>query len=288
MMLMPISWQSASSAAHANTINAQKDVNVPALIGKITKNLLGVPIDAISFANAIDRVLVWGHAHQSRYVVLANVHVVVTASQNPDFGQVVTSADMAAPDGAPVAWMLRQLGAVGQMRVTGPDLTWALLGRCESEGLPVYFFGSSRETLAQLALRVNAAFPSLIVAGFEAPPFRPMTAEEDADAVERINSSGAGLVFVGLGCPKQEHWMQAHRGRVNAVMLGVGAAFDFHAGTMSRAPSWMRENSLEWLHRLLSEPRRLWKRYLVTNSIFAAKASWQLLQKYFNFGPRES
>ena len=209
----------------------------------------------------------------------ANVHVVVTASTEPDFGAVVAAADMAAPDGAPIAWMLRRLGHTDQEQVPGPDLTWALLGRCEAENLPVYFFGSSRETLGLLAERIVVAFPNLNVVGFEAPPFRPITAEEDAESVERINSSGAGLVFVGLGCPKQEHWMLAHRGRINAVMLGVGAAFDFHAGTVSRAPVWMRDNGLEWLHRLASEPRRLWKRYLVTNTLFVLGAVKQLLLK---------
>jgi N-acetylglucosaminyldiphosphoundecaprenol N-acetyl-beta-D-mannosaminyltransferase len=241
--------------------------------------VLGVPVDVISFTGAQDRLLAWGHARESRYVVLANVHVVVTASTEPDFGAVVAAADMATPDGAPVAWMLRKLGHAGQGRVSGPDLTWALLGRCEAENLPVYFFGSSRETLGLLAQRIVAAFPQLNVVGFEAPPFRPITAEEDAESVERINTSGAGLVFVGLGCPKQEHWMLAHRGRINAVMLGVGAAFDFHAGTVSRAPVWMRDNGLEWLHRLASEPRRLWKRYLVTNTLFVLGAAKQLLLK---------
>ena len=241
--------------------------------------VLQVPISSTSFARAQDLVMRWGHAHESRYVVLANVHVVVTASTEPDFGAVVAAADMATPDGAPVAWMLRKLGHAGQGRVSGPDLTWALLGRCEAENLPVYFFGSSRETLGLLAQRIVAAFPQLNVVGFEAPPFRPITAEEDAESVERINTSGAGLVFVGLGCPKQEHWMLAHRGRINAVMLGVGAAFDFHAGTVSRAPAWMRDNGLEWLHRLASEPRRLWKRYLVTNTLFVLGAAKQLLLK---------
>jgi N-acetylglucosaminyldiphosphoundecaprenol N-acetyl-beta-D-mannosaminyltransferase len=239
--------------------------------------VLGVPVAAVTFAQAQDRVMSWGHAHESRYVVLANVHVVVTASREADFGAVLAAADMATPDGAPVAWMLRRLGQSAQERVSGPDLTWALLGRCEAEALPVYFYGSTRRTLSLLAERIVEAFPKLVVAGFEAPPFRPITALEDAESVERINSSGAGLVFVGLGCPKQEHWMLAHRGRVNAVMLGVGAAFDFQAGTVVRAPMWMRDNGLEWLHRLISEPKRLWKRYLVTNSLFVLGAMRQLL-----------
>ena len=244
-----------------------------------TAMILGTAVDAVSFEDAQNRVLAWGHARQSRYVVLANVHVVVTASIEPDFGAVLAAADMVTPDGAPVAWMLRNLGHAGQGRVSGPDLTWALLRRCEAESLPVYFFGSSRETLGLLAEKINAAFPALIVAGFEAPPFRPATAEEDAESVERINTSGAGLVFVGLGCPKQENWMLAHRDRVNAVMLGVGAAFDFHAGTVSRAPAWMRDSGLEWLHRLASEPRRLWRRYLVTNTLFIVGAVRQLIQR---------
>ncbi|MFC5498383.1 WecB/TagA/CpsF family glycosyltransferase [Caenimonas terrae] len=239
--------------------------------------VLGVPVNALGFSQAQDRVLTWGGARQSRYVVLANVHVVVTAARDPSFGAVVAAADLIAPDGAPVAWMLRRLGYAGQERVSGPDLTLALLARCAVEGLSVYFFGSTRQTLVLLVERITAAFPALNIVGFEAPSFGVSTPQEDAESVERINASGAGLVFVGLGCPKQEHWMLAHRGRVNAVMLGVGAAFDFHAGTVSRAPLWMREHGLEWLHRLASEPRRLWRRYFVTNTLFVAGAVRQLL-----------
>lgn len=244
-----------------------------------TACIVGVSVDAVTFEQALTRVMSWGHARASRYVVLANVHVTVTASREPAFGAVVAAADMATPDGAPVAWMLGKLNKQPQERVSGPDLTWALLGRCEREALPVYFFGSTPETLGLLARRITAVFPALQVTGYEAPPFRAITAQEDAASIERINASGAGLVFVGLGCPKQEHWMLAHRGRVNAVMLGVGAAFDFHAGTVSRAPIWMREHGLEWLHRLMSEPRRLWKRYLVTNTWFVVLAAKQLLTK---------
>src|ERR1035437_6855689 len=259
------------------------DVPITATTGAIdarrAHTVMGVPVDAVSFVSAQERVIAWGHARESRYVVLANVHVVVTASREPAFGAAVAAADMVTPDGAPVAWMLSKLGNTPQARVSGPDLTWALLGRCEREALPVYFFGSSRETVMHLAARINTAFPALMVAGFEAPPFRPMTDQEDAAAVVRINDSGAGLVFVGLGCPKQEHWMHVHQGQVKAVMLGVGAAFDFHAGTVRRAPAWMRENGLEWLHRLLSEPRRLWRRYLITNALFVVGAARQLLRR---------
>lgn len=239
-------------------------------------SVLCVHIDIVTFSDALARLLAWGHASESRYVVLANSHLVVTAERAPLFGNIIAAADIVIPDGAPVAWMLRRLSYCSQKRVTGPDLTWALLERCALEELSVYFFGSSQETLRLLVDRVRAAFPMLLVAGFEAPPFRPMSAEEDAEAVARINNSGAALVFVGLGCPKQECWMHAHRGRVKAVMLGVGAAFDFHAGTVSRAPVWMRDHGLEWLHRLASEPRRLWRRYLVTNTLFVLGATKQL------------
>jgi len=231
----------------------------------------------VSFGQAQDQVLAWARARKSRFVVLANVHVVVTATQDATFCRTVAAADLATPDGAPVAWVLRRLGHPRQDRVSGPDLMWALLGRCAAEGLPVYFYGSTPKTLVALMACTAQTFPALKIAGFESPPFRPLSAQEDDAAVQRINTSDAGLVFVGLGCPKQEHWMLAHRGRVNAVMLGVGAAFDFHAGTVSRAPLWMREHGLEWLHRLLSEPRRLWKRYFVTNTIFLLKVILPLI-----------
>lgn len=244
-----------------------------------TCSVIDAAIDPLSFNAAQAQLLTWGRQRESRYVVFANAHVVVSASRDEAFGRAVNGADMATPDGAPVAWMLRRLGHPMQRRVSGPDLTWSLLDCCVRELLPVYFFGSSRETLVNLAQRITKTFPQLEVAGFEAPPFRPMTDEEDAETVDRINTSGARLVFVGLGCPKQEYWMAAHRGRVNAVMLGVGAAFDFHAGTLSRAPEWMRNSGIEWVHRVWSEPRRLWKRYLVTNTLFVLGAARQLVSR---------
>lgn len=242
-----------------------------------TGHILGVPIDALGWNETISRLLHWARKNESRYVTICNAHVVVTASRDSAYHAVIESADMATPDGAPVAWMLRRQGFFGQQRINGPDLTWALARSCEAEGVSIFFYGSTTETLDKLRQRLLRAFPALRVAGMESPPFRQLSAEEDAAAVERINASGAGIVFVGLGCPKQERWMAEHKGRVQAVMIGVGAAFDFHAGTVSRAPAWMRNNGLEWLHRLASEPRRLWKRYLVTNTLFVFGAARQLL-----------
>jgi N-acetylglucosaminyldiphosphoundecaprenol N-acetyl-beta-D-mannosaminyltransferase len=204
------------------------------------------------------------------------VHVVVSASRDNSYRDIINGSDLALPDGAPVAWMLRRHGFSDQRRISGPDLMLALCDRASREGLVVYCYGSTRETLAKLDRSLRSAFPNLQIMT-ESPPFRELSLEEDASVVDRINASGAGIVFVGLGCPKQERWMAAHRGQVRAVMIGVGAAFDFHAGTVQRAPVWMRNNGLEWLHRLLSEPRRLWKRYLVTNSLFIVGSAWQLL-----------
>lgn len=224
------------------------------------------------------RLLGWARARESRYVTICNVHVVVSASQDSDYRDIINGSDMATPDGAPVAWMLRRQGFSGQPRISGPDVMWTLCERAAGEGLPIYCYGSTEATLTLLEARLWAAFPALRVR-MESPPFRALTAEEDAAAVECINNSNAGIVFVGLGCPKQERWMAEHRGRINAVMIGVGAAFDFHAGTVQRAPAWMRDYGLEWLHRLLSEPGRLWKRYLVTNTLFILGAARQLLGK---------
>ncbi len=241
--------------------------------------VLGAFIDALSQEETLEILQVWGRARESRYVAISNVHVVVSAWRDPAYRAVINGADMATPDGAPVAWMLRRLGFAGQPRISGPDLMLALCERCAQEALPVYFYGSTEATLTALAQRLQADLPTLAVAGMESPPFRVLAPEEDAAAVARINASGAGIVFVGLGCPKQERWMAEHRGRVNAVMIGVGAAFDFHAGKVKRAPQWMRDNGLEWLHRLASEPRRLWRRYLIMNTIFLYAAVKQLLSR---------
>jgi N-acetylglucosaminyldiphosphoundecaprenol N-acetyl-beta-D-mannosaminyltransferase len=243
---------------------------------RTTGSVLGAHIDALSWDAAMSRLLGWAHARASRYVTICNVHVVVSASRDAAYREVINGSDMATPDGAPVAWMLRRQGFAGQTRISGPDLMWALCERAAKENVPIYCYGSTEATLGLLEQRLRVAFPALQVT-MESPPFRALSAEEDAAAVDRINASGAGIVFVGLGCPKQERWMAEHRGRINAVMIGVGAAFDFHAGTVQRAPAWMRDNGLEWLHRLASEPGRLWKRYLVTNTLFILRAARQLL-----------
>lgn len=239
--------------------------------------VLGSFIDAVDWVTTLERISCWVRRRESRYVCVCNVHSVVTARRDVSFGHVVNDADMATPDGAPVAWMLRKLGYIGQERINGPDLMWRYCEKAVHSGESLFLYGGSPETLELLQRRLFENFPALRIAGSYSPPFRPLTEDEDAAVVEIINHSGAGVVWVSLGCPKQEVWMAAHRGRINAVMIGVGAAFDYHAGAIQRAPLWMQRCGMEWFYRLYSEPRRLWRRYLVTNSLFVIGAVRQLM-----------
>jgi len=225
-------------------------------------------IDAVTWEEALGQITQWGAARESRYVCICNAHSVVTTTSDVEFKIAVNNADMATPDGAPIAWALRRLGHPAQERINGPDLMMKYLEQAERLGQSVFFYGSTESTLARLVTALNERFPALRIAGTHSPPFRALSREEDERIVEMINASGANVVFVGLGCPKQEKWMADHRGRVRAVMIGVGAAFDYHAGVIKRAPLWWQRNGLEWLYRLGSEPRRLFRRYTVTNTLF--------------------
>jgi N-acetylglucosaminyldiphosphoundecaprenol N-acetyl-beta-D-mannosaminyltransferase len=246
---------------------------------RLRHQVLGVPVDEVSPSQMLQRISAWGRRHESRYVCITNVHSVITANHDPSFHRTLSTADTVTPDGEPVAWMLRRLGAEGQVRVNGPDLMADYFDVASCTGESVFLYGGDEVTLAALMSKIERRWPNLRVAGAISPPFRDLTPEEDEAVVRQINASGAQTVWVSLGCPKQERWMAAHRGRINAVMIGVGAAFSFHAGTIKRAPEWMRRNGLEWLHRLASEPRRLWKRYLTTNSAFVVGAARQLLRQ---------
>jgi N-acetylglucosaminyldiphosphoundecaprenol N-acetyl-beta-D-mannosaminyltransferase len=233
-------------------------------------------VDVISWQEAERRVITLAKRRVGAYVCICNVHSIVTAWRTPDFRAVVNDADMVTPDGAPIAWALRAMGHASQERINGPDLMWNLCGRASGEGVSVFLYGSTCETVQALIGRLVAVFPDLVIAGYHCPPFRPLTETENEAVVREINESGAGIVFVSLGCPKQERWIADHRKSVSAVALGVGAAFDYHAGTVRRAPGWMQRCGLEWLYRLYQEPTRLWKRYLVTNSLFLIGISVQM------------
>lgn len=236
-------------------------------------SIVGSFIDAGHWDHFLSTITSWAQAGQSRVVCVCNVHSVVTAKGDPALRAAIDEADMATPDGMPLAWVLRQRGFPGQRRVNGPDLMWRVLSLAQMQGVRVFFYGSTEGTLQRLCSSVGEAFPNLQIAGSYSPPFRALTQDEQNEDAERINSSGAQVVFVGLGCPKQEIWMHRNKGRIHAVMLGVGAAFDFHAGSLKRAPVWLQNSGLEWLYRLIQEPRRLFFRYVTTNSIFA----WKLL-----------
>ena len=193
------------------------------------------------------------------------------------FREVVNRADLVTPDGMPLVWMMRLKGLHNQQRVYGPTLMLHVLEAAAREKIPVGFYGGTPEVIELLVEQMQSRFAGLNVAFAVSPPFREMSRQEDLEVVEQINSSGARILFVGLGCPKQEIWMAEHKGKVNAVMLGVGAAFDFHAGVKRQAPAWMQRAGLEWLFRLFTEPRRLWKRYLYHNPRFLVLAIYDLL-----------
>lgn len=235
-----------------------------------TGDVLGLPVSLLDPAGVLERIFAWARARRSGTVCLCNVHSIVTARQRSGHAEALRSADLVVADGAPIAWVLRRAGYREQSRLSGPDLMWACCRSAAAFGVPVFLFGATPATLERLSQRLRDAFPGIAIAGAIAPPFRDLTSEEDAAIVAAINASGAAIVWIGLGCPKQEAWMSAHRGRVQAVMIGVGAAFDFHAGVVNRAPLWMQRRGLEWLHRIFQDPRRLAKRYVVSNALFIA------------------
>ena len=241
-------------------------------------DVLGSKIDVVSWAEAIDRVMSWAKRRESKYICACNVHVVVTAKRDVHLAKAIDHCDLATPDGMPIAWSIRRAGFRHQQRINGPDLMLQSCLRAGQDGVPIFLFGSAETTLAALRTKLLALSPNLRIAGIYSPPYRKFSDAEDAEIATTINASGAGIVFVGLGCPKQELWMEQQRGTIKAVMIGVGAAFDYHAGTLKRAPGWMQSIGLEWLFRLAAEPRRLWRRYLVTNSVFIASMTAQLIR----------
>lgn len=242
-------------------------------------NVIDAPIDQITWSDAVQRLSLWGEQYESRIVCICNAHSVVTAKQDQEFNQVLKHADMSTPDGAPIAWMIKKISGRPQERINGPDLMLKYCEHAEKIGQSIYLYGGKESTLDILVDVLKSKYPSLKIAGYLSPPFRELSTAEKDKIIQDINDSGAHTVWVGLGCPKQEKWMHEHKGKINAVMIGVGAAFDYHAGTIKRAPKWMQNSGLEWFHRLCSEPKRLWKRYLVTNTLFILYAFQQLICK---------
>ncbi len=241
-------------------------------------DILGTRIDATSYEDACDRIAAWAVARRSCYVIAANVHVVMTAYWQRSYRRVMNGAALVTADGMPLVWGLRQLGEPQQSRVYGPDLMLAWCERAATLGLPIYLYGGTEAVLEKLCHRLHDRYPNLAIAGTYAPPFRPLTPQEEQADIQRIHASGAAVVLVGLGCPKQEEWMARQQVQLQAVMIGVGAAFRFFSGDAVQAPRWMMNCGLEWLHRLIMEPGRLWQRYLLNNPAFVCLFGWQLLQ----------
>ncbi len=202
------------------------------------------------------------------YVCFSNVHTTVMAFKNGEYRKALEGAGFVFADGKPVAGEQKKKGFADAQRIAGPDFMKEIFERSRDGSVSHYFYGSSRETLDRLRENLQRTYPGMDIRGMYSPPFRKLTKEETDHDIEMINASGADMVWIGLGAPKQELFMYGTKGRVNALMLGVGAGFSFHAGTKKRAPLWMQKLGLEWLFRLLSDPKRLFKRYLVTNTQF--------------------
>ena len=239
--------------------------------------VIGAKIHSTSYISATEKINLWSRASESRYICAANVHMVMEAHDSSEYKKTINNADIVTPDGMPLVWMLRLKGHKEQQRVYGPTLMLHVLKMAERENIPVGFYGGDVDTSTMLVERMQAQYPRLHIAYAFSPPFHELSSDEDAEIVGRIRKSGIKILFVALGCPKQECWMAEHRDKIPVVMLGVGAAFDFHAGKKAQSPAWMQRLGLEWLFRLVHEPRRLWKRYLYHNTRFVFLALADLL-----------
>jgi N-acetylglucosaminyldiphosphoundecaprenol N-acetyl-beta-D-mannosaminyltransferase len=232
-------------------------------------DVLGVGVSAINMDNALDVIDRWitGGVHQ--YVCITGVHGVMESQRDESLRGIHNAAGLVTPDGMPLVWLSRLRGFRDTSRVYGPDLMLAVCERSLATGYRHYFYGGDDGVPERLVRKLTKRFPGLVVAGTYSPPFRALTAAENEDILRRINDAKPDIVWIGLGTPKQEYWMADHVNRLTAsVLIGVGAAFDFHAGLKRQAPRWMQRSGLEWLFRLATEPRRLWRRYLVNNPLF--------------------
>lgn len=243
-----------------------------------TTDVIGTPIINLDYRGVIHQIADWIHQHQRRYVCITPVHSLIVAKRDPHHREALEGAGFCTADGMPVVWMQKLLGHGSAKRVYGPTLMLHALAEAERRGWRVVFYGGNEDRLTALVLNMQQRFPGLAVADAISPPYRELTPDEDDAMADRIRHARPDLVLVGLGCPKQERWMAKHSPRLPGVMLGVGAAFDFHAGAVRQAPGWIQRCGLEWAFRLAMEPRRLWKRYLSTNPAYLARCAAQLFR----------
>ncbi|MGB7415811.1 MAG: WecB/TagA/CpsF family glycosyltransferase [Thermosynechococcaceae cyanobacterium] len=239
--------------------------------------IVNICVDALSLEQSVEQIMTWAKQNQSRSVCVANVHMLMEAHWHPTFKRTLNSSNLITPDGMPLVWMMRLLGAHAQERVAGMDLFKALCHKAQEQHVGIFCLGSQAPIVAKMHQRLRDEYPGLEIAGMEPLPFRPLTPSEDRQIINQINDSKAGILFISLGCPKQEKWIVQHRHQINATMIGLGGVFPVYAGLQKRAPQRIRNLGLEWAYRLYQEPRRLWHRYATTIPPFIWLATRQLV-----------
>ena len=271
----------------ANTNAQQSELNTPSPEGgnywPQKFDLLGVGVSFVDYQEAVACIARAAKDLRSGVVGCYSVHALVTASSDGELRRAVNDFEMVTPDGQPVRWGMNLLHKTQMSdRVYGPELTLRVCEAAADAGLPIYLYGGTPETIERLMENLLQEFPNLQIAGFESPPFRQLSEEENDEVCKRINDSGARITLIGLGCPKQDYFAIQNKNRIKSVMMCVGAAFDFHAGAKPMAPEWMQKRGLEWVFRLSCEPHRLWRRYLVTNSIYVGKLGVAAIRSGFS------
>lgn len=242
-------------------------------------NIISMGVNVINLTQALNDVETLSKQETGSYVCVSNVHMCMEVFDSQEFEQVVNSADLVIPDGKPLSWAQKLLGYTEAEQVRGQDIMNALCAASGEQELNIGFYGgSSDELLTVVKRKLVETYPDIRISYAYSPPFRPLTAEEDSQVIDDINNSNVSVLFVGIGCPKQERWMAEHKDTLNCVMLGVGAAYDFIAGSKNHAPRWVQKIGMEWLYRLCSEPKRLWRRYLSTNPRFIWHFTKQLIK----------
>lgn len=233
-----------------------------------TCNILGVNVNVTNMEDTVKVITENLDDIKGDYICVSNVHTTVMSYEDESYRNIQNSGFMALPDGKPLSVVSKKRGFSEAERVTGPDLMEEIFKISEEKGYTHYFYGSTQETLDILKEKLTEKYPKIEIVGIYSPPFRELTEEEDKEIIKNINKVKPNFIWVGLGAPKQEKWMSEHKEKIDGVMIGVGAGFDYHAGNISRAPKWMQKISLEWLYRLLQDPKRLLKRYMHTNFKF--------------------
>jgi len=246
--------------------------------------VLGIRVDALQIPEVIEKLEGWiQEGRRSHFVSLTNVNNVMEARKDPAFRKIQDSADLSLPDGMPLVWIGRLNGHPLRRRVYGPDLFLDFCRKTEGKGYSHFFYGGASGVGEQLVDEMSRRFPGTKIAGIYSPPFRELSQQEDALVVEKINQTVPDVLWVGLGCPKQERWIYEHRNRLRVpVIAGIGYAFDICSGRARQAPRWMREHGLEWLFRLCTEPRRLWRRYLIYNTEFVLNLLFEIARQSFD------